>query len=391
MIAIIGGGPAALGAAFALRQSAEILERNSFLGKKLLLSGAGQCNFTNAASTTEFLKHLGDYRHWLKPAFYAFDNVKMMDLVASAGCPIFIREDGKVFPKSMKSADLRDSLVDLLLSQGTKIHYQSKVLDLLPIADGFEIRIAGCAPVMAHKVIIASGGASWPQTGSDGFSYDLAQRLGHEVLPAKPALAAVEIREYGPYIQCAGLGIKGANLALGKKRFTGDLLFTHQGFSGPVILDNSYLMNAGDILKIYFADGARLLPLLKEHPKKKLGLILPQLGLSKSLALAMLTKLGIAIDITPSELRAKDRKRLEAYLGGAEFEIRKLENLDTAMSDYGGVSLKEVSAKSMESKKIMGLFFAGESLAYSLPSGGFSIQMAFSTGYLAGLKAMNSI
>ena len=391
MIAIIGGGPAAIGAALACRERAVILERNEYCGKKLLISGAGQCNFTNSLSSEAFLARLGEFRNWLKPAFYALNNRALMRIVEDSGCPFQIRDDGKVFPKSLRAQDLRDSLIKHIVQAGTKISYESQVTRIIPAEEGFEIRIKGQSSLRADKVIVCSGGAAWPQTGSDGSSYELARSLGIEVIPPAPALASVTIEDYSAFRSCAGISLRSAGVAHEKKRLKGDLLFTHTGLSGPVILDKSYRMTAGDKLRISIADSSDLLRLIQEHPKKQLRKIVPTLGLPQSLSCAILDYLGIPKDSLAADFRASDRHRLCSALDALDLRIKSIQDIRTSMSDFGGVSLKEISSKSMESKKIPGLFFAGESLAYSLPTGGFSIQMAFSTGYMAGRKAMNTI
>lgn len=390
MIAIVGGGPAALGAALACGSAAQIYERNAFCGKKLLLSGGGQCNFTNSLSKEDFLHALGEYRTWLKPAFYAFDNAAFMQLLEENSCPVYVREDGKAFPASLKSADLRDTLVRLTMKKGTKIHYGARVQDISPQSSGFLLKVDGDT-IKAEKVILASGGAAWPSTGSDGFSYRIGKKLGHEVLAPVPALASVSIRDFPPFDSCAGISLTQSILIIGKDRFYGDLLFTHQGFSGPLILDNSRRMQPGQSIRLVFDPLDRLFALLQKHPKKQISSILQMMRLPRSLCEAILLKLQIPKDIRAAQFNAVYRKRLRAYIAGAEFKIRNIESLNTAMSDYGGIPLSEVSARSMQSRKTPGVYCAGESLAYSLPTGGFSIQMAMSTGYLAALAAMNSV
>lgn len=385
----MGGGPAALGAALACGPAAQIFERNAFCGKKLLLSGGGQCNFTNALSKEDFLHALGEFRTWLKPAFYAFDNMAFMRLLEENSCPVFVREDGKAFPASLKSADLRDTLVSLAMKKGTKIHYGACVIDISPQTSGFLLKVGG-GTIEAEQVILASGGAAWPSTGSDGFSYRIAQKLGHKVLSPVPALASVRIQDFPPFDKCAGISLAQSVLIIGKDSFHGDLLFTHQGFSGPLILDHSRRMQPGQTIRLVFDSQDRLSGLLQKYPKKQISSILQMMDLPKSLCEAILLRLQIPKDAHAAQFSAAHRKRLRAYITGAEFKIRDIESLNTAMSDFGGIPLNEVSSKSMQSRKTPGVYFAGESLAYSLPTGGFSIQMAMSTGYLAALAALNN-
>lgn len=383
MTIIIGAGPAGLGAALALNRPALILERNSFAGKKLLLSGSGQCNVTNAAEPELFLQRLGDFRNFLKPAFYALSNRALMDLLEAGGCPLWTREDGKVFPVSMHSSDVRNCLLNLVQAKGHTVEYGVKVTSIKRDNDGFSIQSENGRSYLARKLILAGGGASYPETGSDANAYSLARALGHTIVEPHPALAPLRISDFGSFVACAGITLKGIQLKLGKKGCHGDLLFTHQGFSGPVILDNSYRINKGDTVSLVFDASGAFPSLLSRYPKKKLSSVLHMLDLPHSLCAAILKHLGVA-DRPAADLRAHERKQLQQWLPCAPFRVQSLASLAESMSDYGGVALKEVKASTLESQIVPGLYPVGETLAYSLPTGGFSIQMAFSTGFLAG-------
>lgn len=386
MTIIIGAGPAGLGAALALNRPALILERNSFAGRKLLLSGSGQCNVTNAAEPELFLQRLGDFKNFLKPAFYALSNRALMDLLEAGGCPLLTREDGKAFPVSMHSAEVRNCLLKLVLAKGHTVEYGVKVIGIMHSKDGFSIQSENGNSYPAQKVILAGGGASYPETGSDASAYRLARALGHTVLEPHPALAPLKISDFGCFSTCAGITLKGIQLKQGKQSCHGDLLFTHQGFSGPVILDHSYRINKGDTVSLVFDASGAFPSLLARYPKKKLSSVLHMLDLPHSLCAAILKHLGVA-DQPAADLRAHERKHLQQWLQCAPFLVRSLASLAESMSDYGGVALKEVKASTLESHIIPGLYPVGETLAYSLPTGGFSIQMALSTGYLAGKHA----
>ncbi|MDY0319032.1 MAG: aminoacetone oxidase family FAD-binding enzyme [Candidatus Cloacimonadaceae bacterium] len=390
MILIVGGGPAGLAAAIACGKKGILLERNPEAGKKLLISGSGQCNLSNARSHEEFLAALGDFRTWLKPAFYNYDNQALMDLLAENGCGVWIREDGKVFPQSRKANDVLSTLLTVLHKRGGTLRTGFMVQSIVKAAGGFLVTLADGKRLEAEKVIVAAGGAAWKHTGSDGASYRLAESMGHSIVKPRPALSGVQIEGWDAFHQCAGVSLR-AGLRIGKQMFKGDLLFTHKGFSGPVILDNSWRMEPKTAIRISFVDCTDFIRSLAENPKKRVISLVWGMALPHSVAEAAFRHLGISSDVTAAELRASERNRLINWLESAEFRIQSLESLDSAMSDYGGVSLKEVNSKTMESRMIPGLYFAGESLAYSLPSGGFSIQMAFSTGYLAGISAVNSI
>ncbi|MDD3282869.1 MAG: aminoacetone oxidase family FAD-binding enzyme [Candidatus Cloacimonetes bacterium] len=390
MIAIIGGGAAGLGAAIACGERAIVWERNKIAGKKLLLSGAGQCNFTNANNREDFLAALTEFRNWLKPAFYSFDNMSFIKLLEEFGCPVYIREDRKVFPQSLKASDVRDTLYNIARQRGAKFMWDSKIEYIEEKEGLFYLNTNSGAKIRAQKVIIAAGGAAWSVTGSDGSSYRLASALGHKIHDPKPALARIEIEDYAPFICCAGLSLK-AGLQLAKRSIWGELLFTHNGLSGPLILDNSRKLHAGEIIQIIICDCHDFLNLIQKHPKRKVSKLLQEYRLPQRLTETIMKNMQISSDLIAAELSASKRKQLLATLKNHPFKIKAIEDLCSSMSDWGGVDLKEVDSKTMQSRILKNVFFAGESLAYSLPSGGYSIQMAVSTGYLAGINAVNSI
>ena len=380
---IIGAGPAGLAAGIAAKVPAIILERNPFAGKKLLLSGKGQCNFTNAIAPEEFLQRLGEYKNFLKPAFYHFDNQAFIDLLEANACATFIREDGKVFPQSLQSREVRDTLLKSLYKAGQSIEYNTRVSEIAKEDDYFILSTADKRQYRCKKLILAGGGAAYASTGSDGNCYQLAAKLGHTIIPSRPALTNITVKNFGAFQDCAGISLKGAELRLGKRRYSGDLLFTHQGLSGPLILDNSHLFQPEDTIQISFIQ-SNLLTLSTEHKARKLSSYLQTKGIPKAVAQALLSHIS-ATDKALHEYKHKDIRRICESLQQVPFTVRSLGGEGIAMGDYGGICLKEVKAGTMESKLIKGLYFAGELLAYTLPTGGFSIQMAVSTGMLAAL------
>ena len=390
-VIIIGSGPAGLLAAIAVGKGAHILERNPYAGRKLLLSGAGQCNFSNKLSKEDFLKASGIAVNFLKPALYEFDNQAFMRLLSEAGCPGYYREDGKAFPKSLHSADVRDALLKLALSKGAQISYNTLVTAVKKNLKGeFELSTEAGKLLTCEKLIIATGGMSYPETGSDGIGYKLAKSLGHKIIPPHSALAGVELKAASHFKDCAGIAIPQAKVGFcGKKGricAQGDLLFTHKGLSGPVILDHSHLLGAGSKMAIMLVEepGSKLLQLVKDHPRKHLETALKYLDLPQNLASAILKHLGIKPDILMAELKTTDRNMLANYLGTAMVTIKAVDGFAEALATSGGVPLKDVSPRSMQSRICEGLLFAGEILDYDLPSGGFNIQAAAATGWLAG-------
>ena len=390
-VIIIGSGPAGLLAAISAGKDALVLERNPYAGRKLLLSGAGQCNFSNNLSTEDFLKACREAANFLKPALYEFDNQAFIRLLANAGCPTFFREDGKAFPKSLHSADLRDALLNLAGAKGARIRYNTVVSSVKKNLKGeFELLTAEGEKLSCEKLILATGGMSYPETGSDGIGYKLAKSLGHKIIPLHSALAGVELKAASHFKDCAGIALPQAKVGFcGKKGRTcaqGDLLFTHKGLSGPVILDNSHLLYAGATMAIMLVDdpGSKLLQLVKDHPRKHLDSALKYLDLPQNLILGILKHLGIKPETLMAELKTSDRNMLANYLGTAMISIKAVEGFAEAMATSGGIALKDVSPRTLQSRICDGLYFAGEILDYDLPTGGFNIQAAASTGWLAG-------
>lgn len=394
--AIIGAGPAGLAAAIAYGKGAVILERNPEAGKKLLLSGSGQCNFTNDLSREDFIRACRKAGPWLKPALYKYGSGFFIELLAKAGCPSFVREDGKVFPKTLKAEHVRDALLKIALQEGAEIVYDLQVMSVQKTAKGFSLKTEKDS-LHCHKLLLACGGSSWPRTGSTGDGYAFAKCLGHTISPVKPALASVETMQTDSFSHCAGStveDVKADFITKGKKHSdTGDLLFTHRGLSGPLILNNSHLLDRGDTIRIHLLPDAEKLvgEALQTNPKRNLINALKTLPLTEAILTSVLHYLGFCIDTPVRVLNKKQINRVSGSLQAAEFTVKQVETLDTSMSTAGGVVLKEVNSATMESKLVPGMYLAGEVLDYALPTGGFNIQMAFSTGWLAGTSVQQSL
>jgi predicted Rossmann fold flavoprotein len=389
---IIGAGPAGLAAALAFGEGALLLERNPEAGRKLLLSGSGQCNFTNSRDRDGFLSACGNYAHFLKPAFYAFGNQAFISLLESSGCPVLVRPDGKAFPRSLKAADVRDAMLREALRHGARIRYRAKVADI-GHDTRFRVTLDSGETLSSPRLIITGGGASWPQTGSDGSTAELAAKLGHSIRAPRPALASVTARAFGLFAGCAGITQKGVSAVFytesGRSQAMGDLLFTHTGLSGPLILDNSWQLGPGDRVSLCLVprSGDRLPEILSLGRKQSLLQALRRFSLPENLLRTILASAGIDPAQICAEVKKETRNMLSGLLSGLEFTVQSVESLSTAMGTCGGVLTSGVKAKSMESRLIPGLYFAGEVLDYNLPTGGYNIQTAVSTGWLAGKSA----
>jgi predicted Rossmann fold flavoprotein len=389
---IIGAGPAGLAAAIAYGKGAVILERNSVAGKKLLLSGSGQCNFTNTLSNEDFIRTCRKAGPFLKHAIYKADSGFFTDILNKAGCPSFSRADGKVFPLSLKAEQVRDALLNAALKNGAEIIYNTAVTEITQSKSGFIIE-TDREKLDCQKLLIATGGSSWSQTGSVGDGYIFAQVLGHTIRPVRPALASIETRQTKSFSHCTGSTVSDVKAdfitANGKHSDKGDLLFTHRGLSGPLILDNSHLLSNGDIVRV------RLVPeavefvtrAVQSNPQKLIINALKTLPLTEAIIASVLHHLHIFTDTPVRELNKRQINKITGFLMAADFTVKKVESLETSMSTAGGVLLKEVDSATMQSRIVKGLFLAGEVLDYALPTGGFNIQTAFSTGWLAGKSA----
>ncbi|MDP3114987.1 MAG: aminoacetone oxidase family FAD-binding enzyme [Candidatus Cloacimonadaceae bacterium] len=387
---IIGAGPAGLAAAISSSVPCLILERNLIAGKKLLLSGSGQCNFTHDLSREEFLLKCGQFGAFLKPSLFAMDSQGLIDLMTENGCPVAVRADGKVFPASFNAEDVRDTLLRLVLAKGSRIEYDKKVVKVFP-GEGFQVICEDGSEYQCRKLIIAGGGCSYPQTGSDGSAMELTKQLGHKIVKPRPALASVKIRAYKSFVSCSGISLKRIKAILINplKRFVveGDILFTHSGLSGPLILDNSHLLSGSDriILELLPRAEQRIPLLLDKYARQNLLNCMKHSGLPEALILALLSTKNIDPAQPAAQVKKTTRFQIVSILSHLEFTVNEIESLSTSMLTAGGVSLKEVRAQNLESKLHPGLHFAGEILDYNLPSGGFNIQAAISTGWLAGL------
>ncbi len=427
---IIGAGPAGLSAAVRLAQAIAtiptptfaatpasesgilLLDRRERPGRKLLLSGSGQCNITHEGKMADFLGRYGGGARpeaagrFLKPALYAFTNEELLSWFRARGIDFETGESGKIFPIDRRAASILKILQDEAYRLGVRVGTNSRVSGIERRADCFLVHaeISGTEPAgqgspvgqadyIASAVLIATGGLSYPKTGSSGDGQALAASLGHHIVPPRPALAPVFVRDFA-LTPLAGLSFRGAGLAVlraGKRILSaeGDLLITHEGLSGPLILDASRHIAPGDSLEINFAGAAigefrsRLDAELKANPRRLVRTALADSGFTKSMAELFCDLVGIAKEETSAALTRARREALCRLACAHPFEVDRLGSFDVAMVTAGGVDLAEVNPGTMESRLTPGLFFAGEVLDIDGDSGGYNLQAAFSTGALA--------
>lgn len=398
-VIIIGSGPSGIFAAANISRNKKILllEKNKIIGQKFLMSGSGRCNITNNENINNFSKRYGDNGNFLKFAFNEFNNIDTINYFKKRGLNMDIMENGKVFPNTQKSIDPLNILINEC--KKIEIHLNEKVLKLEKFQELYEINTNKCI-YKSKSVIIATGGESYKITGSTGDGYTFAKKLSHTIIKTRPALSPIIIKNYN-FKENSGMSFKNITFDLyrnEKKIFSkfGDLLFTHFGLSGPVILDNSRYFKVGDILKICFIDKKRdvitkeILAYTEVNGSKTVKYYLKTLNLYDNLIKILLDKNNIPLDLTLANLNKVSRKNLISDLVEYNFIIDKIGDFDVAMATAGGIDLKEINPKTMESKLHKNLYFIGEILDIDGNTGGYNIQAAFSMAYLAA-KHISSI
>lgn len=407
-VLVIGGGAAGLLAGIAAAQSGAqtvILEKMRRPGKKILITGKGRCNITNNCDLQEIIKNIPGNGRFLNSALRRFTNQDIVQLLEDNGLPTKVERGGRVFPVSDKAADVVDTLVKIYKNYGGRLLTDCKVKSIT--AEFGKITGAVTADgqkFAADAVILAAGGSSYPGTGSDGSGVKLAKALGHTIVPLAPSLVPLESDSpYIPGLQGLSLrNIEGTVYADGKKIGSefGEMLFTHFGVSGPIILSLSkcvaeaFAKGAQDVeLAIDLKPAldkdkldARLQRDFMQYSRKQMPNGMKDL-LPQRLIAPVLDQAFIDEEKFVNQLSRAERRRLVDVLKAFTVPITGTRPIAEAIVTAGGVSLKEIDPKTMESKLIKGLFFAGEVMDIDGYTGGYNLQAAFSTGYAAGTFA----
>lgn len=405
-VAIIGGGAAGLLAGIAAAQNGAqvtIFEKMRLPGKKIMITGKGRCNITNACEIPEFIKNIPGNGRFLNSALHRFTNDDIVLLLESHGLQTKVERGGRIFPVSDKAKDVVDTLVRIFTEAGGKLQLDTKVIEILA-KDGQVTgvkTISGVYP--ADAVILAAGGASYPGTGSDGGGAKLAAKLGHKIVPLRPSLVPLE-SDYAYVDDLQGLSLRnvqGTLTADGEKIGSefGEMLFTHFGVSGPIILSLSNLaakaLDEGKEVELHIdlkpalseeKLDARIQRDFTQYSKKQLanGMkdLLPQRLIPVVCDMAYLDEEKFI-----NQISREERHRLLAALKNFCVPITSTRPLAEAIVTAGGVSVKEINPKTMESKLIRGLHFAGEVMDVDGYTGGYNLQAAFSSGHAAGMAA----
>ena len=420
-VCVIGGGAAGLMAAYAAAEKGHqvtLFEKNEKLGKKIYITGKGRCNFTNDVAAEDFLQNVVRGRKFLTGAIYAFSPQKTIDLMENYGLSVKIERGNRAFPVTDHASDVTKTLEKACKSVGVSIHLNEKVekiittmSDIIPMSDiayyttsgiGITPRVVKLKTERCEydcdEIIVATGGISYPSTGSTGDGYIFAQKCGHTVTDLKTGLCGLNLHG-STHMPLQGLALKNVTFTVknGNKVIYeefGEMLFTHFGVSGPIVLSASSMINRLPLDKLTATVDLkpaldeqtldkRLLRDFEKYKNKQISNAFIELLPQKLIAAVLYTASvspSKAVNVVTKEERARLIKTLKAF----PLKLRSLRGFEEAIITSGGVELSEINPKTMESKKVKGLRFCGEVLDVDAFTGGFNMQIAFATGYAAG-------
>ncbi len=400
-VVVIGGGPAGLfSAANAAKNGKKVIliDKNDVLARKLRITGKGRCNLTNSADISDFIGMVCSNPNFMYSAFYSFTNIDLMDFFEKLGVPLKEERGGRIFPVSDSAKDIANALINFAKNNGVVI-IKDCVVALNKQDDYiFNITTKSERKIECNKVIIATGGASYPLTGSTGDGYKFAKKMGHTIITPRASLIPLNVKE--DYVKALqGLSLKNVSIKIKKGSKTvyedfGEMIFTHYGLSGPVILSASSNLNniEENQYKIYI-DLKPALSLeqldkriqrdFEKNMNKNFSNSLDEL-LPNKLIDTIIELSGISPYTKVNQISKGDRLRLSNLLKSFEFTITGVRPIEEAIITRGGVNTKEINPSTMESKITSGLFFCGEVIDVDAYTGGFNLQIAFSTAYLAG-------
>lgn len=396
-VCVIGGGPAGLMAAYTARlegHQVELFEKNKQLGKKLQLTGHGRCNVTNNCSKDEFFKHVVHNEKFLYSPFSQFSNLDMIKFLKSNGLPTIEEDHGRMFPGSNSSQDIVLLFVELLRKNNVILHMDEACTNVVVE----ENRVVGIktdkGTYSFDVVIVATGGKSFVSTGSSGDGYKWAEALDIKVSNLYPGLVSLQTRED---FDLAGLSLSNVGIQVKKDKKVlykecGDILFTHEGLSGPgILIMSSYVINKDpkriilDLIPNKSVDevDALLLERMSSLSNKQLKHVL-EMMIPKRLVQYIMNQLNIDVNLKANETTKAQRRSISELLKCLSFEIVNFAGFEQAMVTVGGIKTNQIQPQTMETKKIKGLKFAGEVLDLDAQTGGYNLQIAWTTGYVAG-------
>ena len=410
-VCVIGGGPAGMMAAIAAADkghSVVLLEKNEKLGKKLFITGKGRCNVTNGADVETLLSNVVTNKKFLYSAFYSFDNQALMDMIEKAGCPLKTERGERVFPVSDHSSDIIKAFERILSEKNVEVRLHTTVREIVTEGD----KLIGVKAIKqnpngtagkiqllkADSVIVCTGGVSYPLTGSTGDGYRFANDTGHSLIKPRPSLVPFETRQ--KWVKdCMGLSLKNVSMKLvsGKKTVYdgfGEMLFTHFGISGPLVLSASAYYDpekhkdAKAIIDLKPALSEEVLDkrILRDFDEQLNKSFANALGglVPSSLIPVIADECGVSKEKKVHDITKEERKKLLYTLKNLTLDITGTRGFEEAIITKGGISVKDIDPSTMESKHIKNLYFAGEVLDLDALTGGFNLQIAWSTGHAAG-------
>ena len=403
-VIIIGGGPAGMLASISASKQGNdvtILEKMNSLGKKLCITGKGRCNITSSLPIEDFIKNIPGNGKFLYSAFQNFTNLDIIELLEKQGLKTKEERGNRVFPVTDRASDVLDALIKNMKKHNIKILTNTKAEKILVEDNNVVGVVANSVTYKANKVILATGGKSYPLTGSTGDGYIMAKELGHSITEIKPSLVALRANNKYIYIckKLQGLSLRNVGIKFIKNNKEiyndfGEMLFTHFGVSGPTILSGSAHLVRNNIentklvidLKPALSEerlDERILRDFEAEKNKQFKNSLDNL-LPKKMIPVIVEILGI--DKKVNEITKEERMRLVTLLKNFEIEVSGFRPVEEAIITAGGIQVKEINPKTMESKLVKGLYFAGEIIDVDAYTGGFNLQIAYSTGYTAGLN-----
>ena len=402
-VIIVGGGPAGIMAALSAAKNNEVIliEKNKEIGMKLRLTGGGRCNITNNRDIEEFFDKIVNNNKFLYSALYTFSNYSLLEYLSSKGLEYKVELDEKVYTKSDKADEVIDLLKNDLRNNDVNIKYNTTITDLIIEDNVIKGVITSYGEkILGDKIIITTGGKSFPNTGSDGTMYSVLEKYGHTITPIYAALIPLVIKEeFVKKLQGVSMKDVVVSAKIKKKKIekSGDMLFTHFGISGPAVLKLSSYVNKAltegevEITLDFLKDKSKeeISKIMRSNTNKtvfnNLKGVLPQNFLK-----VVFEILGLS-EIKASDLKKEDEYKVIEYMKEMKLTARETLTIKAAQVTSGGVKVKEINASTMESKLIKNLYFAGEVIDVDAETGGYNLQIAFSTGYLAGMDYLNNM
>lgn len=400
-IVVIGAGPAGMFAAIHAKNSDNevlVIERNEKVGKKLFITGKGRCNLTNSAKPEQFMEQILRNPRFMFSSLSAYSNQNLMAFFENEQVALKVERGGRVFPNSDKSSDVIKLLEKKLIQLGIEVRLNTTVRSITKPNALFHID-TGKEIIAADRVIVATGGMSYPKTGSTGIGYQIGSSFGHEIIPLRPSLVAFETRDL-ENVQLTGVSLKNVELRVFENKTLrhsafGEMLFSHYGISGPIVLTLSAMINPTKVTSMELdlkpamtmkELDEKIVKMIHQNDKKDVINALDRLTIRRLIPI-LLKRSDINPHQSAAQITKDERCRLVETIKKYKISFCRLRPIEEAIITRGGMSTKQLNPKTMESKLVKDLFFCGEVIDVDALTGGYNLQIAFSTGYTAGKSA----